>query len=160
MGSFLRSDWEASTTVTIELPSPDQLSARPYIYVCAPHAPTGPRVPGVLPPKVSVLCQSNAERIRPSLPRVAPFFVADEVLASQNPANVANSPRMGHGNIHPAESFLQQSNSFNPPHSESAITVVRFQLASKTISSSDQTWSANPAAIAGASCGFWRNCSA
>jgi hypothetical protein len=55
---------------------------------------------------------------------------------------------------------LQQSNSFNPPHSESAITVVRFQLASKTISSSDQTWSANPAAIAGASCGFWRNCSA
>jgi hypothetical protein len=48
----------------IELPSPDQLSARPYIYVCAPHAPTGPRVPGVLPPKVSVLVRSNADRIQ------------------------------------------------------------------------------------------------
>jgi hypothetical protein len=32
VASVPRNDWEASTTATIELPSPDQLFARPYTY--------------------------------------------------------------------------------------------------------------------------------
>jgi hypothetical protein len=70
------SDWEASSTVTIELPSPDQLSARRlYICMCAAHAH------GSLSPKS--LCSVEAMLIvfTPSRPRIAPFFVGDEVLA-------------------------------------------------------------------------------
>ncbi len=77
---FLRSEREASSTVTIELPSPDQLSAGSFnIYVCAPHARTSPCSP-------KSLCSVEAMLIvfTPSRPRIAPFFVADEVLARDN----------------------------------------------------------------------------
>jgi hypothetical protein len=46
--SFLRSDWEAPTTATIELPSPNQHSAHP-LYMCAA------RTHGFLPSKVQSL---------------------------------------------------------------------------------------------------------
>jgi hypothetical protein len=78
-GSFLRSDWEAFTTVTIELPGPDQLWPVLIIYMCAPHAR---RVPA---PEVSVLCRSNADRIEACTTEDARFFGADEVLARDRP---------------------------------------------------------------------------
>ena len=59
----------------IELSAP---TFRPILYyVCAPRALSGP-----CPPKVSILCRSNAV-FRSSLPRIAPFSVADKVLTRE-----------------------------------------------------------------------------
>jgi len=67
--------WEACSTVTIELHSPDQLFARPqYMYTRRTRA--GPCSP-------QSLCSVEAMLIAftPSRRRIAPSFVADEVLA-------------------------------------------------------------------------------
>jgi hypothetical protein len=71
--SFLRSDCEASTTATIELPSPDQHSAHPYICVLHEHM--------VSCPTKSACSVEAMITFRPALPRNASFFVAAEVLA-------------------------------------------------------------------------------
>jgi hypothetical protein len=77
--SFLRSDWEASTTATVELPSPDQHSAHPfYMYICVPHEHT------VSCPLKSACSVEAMITFWPALPRNASFFLAAEVGEAQS----------------------------------------------------------------------------
>ena len=70
------SDWEASTIVTIELPSLDNFPAvLIYTYMCALHARTRPA------PKSRCSGGAMLMVFSLSLTRTAPIFVADEVLA-------------------------------------------------------------------------------
>lgn len=56
VGSVFRSDWEASSIATIELPSRDQLCACPNLY--GPHACADPC------PQVSVLRRSKDDPVQ------------------------------------------------------------------------------------------------
>src|SRR6266851_9613455 len=78
VGSFLRNDSAGCTIVTIERPSPDRLSAGPYIYayICALYAHSGS-----CPPESSC-CIEAIIVFRPALPRTAAPWVSAEVLAS------------------------------------------------------------------------------
>src|SRR6266480_970531 len=80
VGSFLRSDLAGCTIVTIERPSPDRLSAGPYVYVyiCALHAHSGSCHPE------SSCCIEAIIVFRSPLPRTAPSWISADVLANHN----------------------------------------------------------------------------
>src|SRR5437016_5033663 len=77
IGFIRRSDSAGYTIVTIEPPSPDRLSAGPYIYE------RSTRTRGSCPPESSC-CIEAVIVFRLTLPKSAPFWVPAEVLATHS----------------------------------------------------------------------------